>query len=139
MTAGASPYYCANCSLPEWRQCMPFWRGTFVGANCTHDQYGLIRGFQQDVIAMISNNSAASKAGNGLFVHGCHDHCIVFHDDRLLGHKIDGVSAAEAVAAWWSDDSPGGSAAAKHTHVDHGLRQWNGMPSNPTCGHNSMM
>ena len=135
MTAGASPYYCANCSLPEWKQCMPFWRGSFVGANCTHSQMALVRSFQVDVIAMVTNNSAASKAGNGMFVHGCHDHCIVFHNDRYTGHAIHGISAAAAVAAWWRDSSV--AAAATHSHVDHCLRNWNGSPCNPTCGNTS--
>ena len=135
MTAGASPYYCANCSLPEWKQCMPFWRGSFAGANCSRAQMSLVRGFQSDVIAMVTNNTAASRAGNGMFLHGCHDHCIVFHNDRYAGHAINGVSAAAAVARWWADSS--GAPAAVHSHVDHCLRDWDGMPCNPTCGNSS--
>jgi hypothetical protein len=92
---------------------------------------GQIHDFQLDVIAIVSNNTAAARRGNGMFLHGCHDHCIVFHSDRYHGHEIQGISAAAAFAAWWSDDVT--AAAATHTHIDTCLRNWDGTPCNPTC------
>ena len=50
--------------------------------------------------------------------------------DRFLQVKA-------AVEAWWQDGD-GSVPAAKHTHVEGCLRDWDGTPCNPTCGINSV-
>lgn len=134
MTAGHSAYYCDNCSLPAWRGCMPFWKGSFTtpSFNCTHDQMAQVRSFQSDVQEAVTSVATASKQGNGLFLHACHDHCIVFHSDGWAGHVVNGVAASSAIAAWWA--SGAGSPAPQHTYVDTCLRDWNGTSCNPSCG-----
>lgn len=133
MTSGYSQYYCDNCSLPVWRGCMPFWKGTFTSPfNCTHQQMSQVRAFQSDVQNAVTSVTTASKPGNGVFLHACHDHCIVFSTDKWSNHIVNGVAASDAVASWWAS-SPA-SPAKEHTHVDACLRNWNGTSCNPSCG-----
>eukprot|EP00301_Raphidiophrys_heterophryoidea_P004999 c12133_g1_i2.p1 GENE.c12133_g1_i2~~c12133_g1_i2.p1 ORF type:complete len:432 (-),score=73.43 c12133_g1_i2:115-1410(-) len=113
-----------NCSsVPSWSQCAD------DPITCLPGQiYGIIE-FETDFVSeMVSRSAVFGRAGNGAFVHSCHEHCEAMYE-HYATIKINGVSMAQAVSNWWiSNNEP----AANHTYYPCILNT-DGTNCNPTC------
>lgn len=101
--------------------------------HCTADQINSLNGYMSDFLRDMTSSPAFSKAGNGAFVESCLEHCGTQTEAGFDGYTIQGVTAKQALGAWWN--SPVDTPAAKNTYVP-GCTLSDTPPHqcNPTCG-----
>ena len=99
--------------------------------NCTAAQLAPVLGYQTSFLARVADVAGFHRAGNGAFIDSCFTHC-QSSTSAFWRNAIGGVTAEQALSAWWAAD--GAAPAAAHTTMDCTRTEANGTrPCNPTC------
>eukprot|EP00051_Salpingoeca_urceolata_P027562 m.482060 g.482060 ORF g.482060 m.482060 type:complete len:396 (+) comp22419_c0_seq1:238-1425(+) len=99
--------------------------------TCTAAQVRDLNGYASALMADLKRTDKFSQPGNGGFVESCLEHCGNQDTSHFVRYAINGVTAKDAISAWWQSD--GTDPASKHWYLPCRLSQTAPHQCNPTC------
>mmetsp|Transcript_7523 Transcript_7523/g.19036 ORF Transcript_7523/g.19036 Transcript_7523/m.19036 type:complete len:487 (+) Transcript_7523:75-1535(+) len=100
-----------SSAVPGWESCSA---GRGHIENCGPGQIYHMNTYMESFTALMLNDRAFEKSGNGAFLYGCFDHAAELRDAPYRTYTVGGVSMRDALSAWWLSQD----AALAQNHVE---------------------
>jgi len=101
-------------AAPGWANCSG--AQSHIG-NCGPREINEMNAYMDTFTAVISNDRAFKKRGNGAFLYGFYDHDAEMRDLAYKTYSVSGVSMRDALSAWWRSSA---APADRFTYVEVG-------------------